>query len=116
VNTDIETIQQTDKEQGDLPTGQAGTHCRPFVFYFFPTAHFLKTNAKHSRAPLENKLNKRVILASPQVAHLPVRQAGLALPHSQTDPSAKLKEPLLCQCLEIICDIHELKLLTFKCY
>jgi hypothetical protein len=35
---------------------------RPYVFYFFPTAHFLKT-----------------ILASPQVAHL-------ALRHPQANP------------------------------
>jgi hypothetical protein len=50
----------------------------------FPHPHFLKTNAKHSRAPLENKLNKRVILASLQVAHL-------TLPQSQVDPSANAK-------------------------
>lgn len=35
------------------------------VFLFFPTAHFLKTNKRSdSRAPLIDKLNKRVILAS----------------------------------------------------
>jgi len=53
-------------------------------FLFFPTAHFFKTNAKHSRAPLKRKLNKRVISASPQVVHL-------ALPHPQANPSQSQK-------------------------
>ncbi len=33
------------------------------VFLFFPNTSSLKTNAEHSRAPLKEKLNKRVILA-----------------------------------------------------
>lgn len=61
-------------------------------FLFFPHPHFLKTNKRSdSRAPLIDKLNKRVILACPQVAHLPVRQAGLALPRPQADPSQNQK-------------------------
>lgn len=49
-------------------TGHLSRHSnRPNVFYFFPTAHFLKT-----------------ILANPQVAHL-------ALPHPQADPSQNQK-------------------------
>jgi hypothetical protein len=34
------------------------------VSYFSPPA-FLKTNAKHSRAPFKNKINQRLILAKP---------------------------------------------------
>jgi hypothetical protein len=59
-----------------------------FVFLFFPTAHFLKTNARHSRSPLENKLSKRVILASPSRKH---SRAHLALPYKQANPSANAK-------------------------
>lgn len=62
------------RHRNDITNGQhLNRHAdRPYVFYFFPTAHFLKT-----------------ILASPQVAHL-------ALPLPQSQPFAKPKEPLLC--------------------
>lgn len=41
------------------------------VFLFFANAHFLKTNKRSdSRAPLIDKLNKRVIFANAQMAHL----------------------------------------------
>lgn len=57
------------RRRNDITNGQQLTrHAdRPNVFYFFPTAHFLKT-----------------ILANPQVAHL-------ALPHPQADPSQNQK-------------------------
>jgi hypothetical protein len=56
-------------------------HSLPTLCYlFFPHPNFLKTNAKQSRAPLENKLNKREILASPQVAQLVPIIRDLALP------------------------------------
>jgi hypothetical protein len=48
---------------GQVNRQTGGPIANASVFLFFPNAHFLKTNAKHSRAPLENKLNKRVILA-----------------------------------------------------
>ncbi len=50
----------------------------PFVF-LFSHSHFLKTNAEHSRAPLKNKLHKRVILSYPAWAHW-----LLPLPANQT--------------------------------
>lgn len=57
------------RHRNDITNGQhLNRHAdRPYVFYFFPIAHFLKT-----------------ILASPQVAHL-------ALHHPQADPSQSQK-------------------------
>jgi hypothetical protein len=37
--------------------------CVAFFVFFKGSGNFLKTNAKHSRAPLENQLYKRVILS-----------------------------------------------------
>jgi hypothetical protein len=59
-------------------------------FIFFPP-HFLKTNAKHSRAPQKRKPNKRVILASPQTANWLLPQ------HTKPTLQAKSKEPFFCQ-------------------
>jgi hypothetical protein len=72
VNTDIQTIQQTDNELAD-------THCQHYVFYFFPTAHFLKT-----------------ILATPQVAHL-------VLPDTQANASQNQKSHFFANAPTEIC-------------
>ena len=57
------------RHRNDITNGQhLNRHAdRPYVFYLFPTAHFLKT-----------------ISASPQVVHL-------ALPHPQANPSQSQK-------------------------
>jgi hypothetical protein len=57
------------------------------VFLFLPTAHFLKTNKRSdSRVPIEDKLNKRVILAS--------RTNGtFGFARHTSRPFAKTKEP-----------------------
>lgn len=54
------------------------------VFLFYPTLHFLKTNAEHSLSPLKEKLSQRVILASPSRK---LSGAHLALPETQANPS-----------------------------
>jgi hypothetical protein len=61
------------RHRNDITNGQhLNRHAdRPYIFYFFPIAHFLKT-----------------ILASPQVAHL-------ALSHPQADPSQSQKSHFL---------------------
>jgi len=64
---------------------------QPAVFYFFLTAHFLKTNKRSdSRVPIKDKLNKRVILSHPASGTF-----GFARHTSR--PFAKPKEPLFCQ-------------------
>lgn len=53
------------KVTGQMNHQTADPKSNASVFLFFSTAHFLKTNKRSdSRAPLIDKLNKRVILAS----------------------------------------------------
>ena len=89
--TQGQTILTVEQHTDHISNGQrVSRHSLPtlcFLFFFHP--HFLKTNKRSdSRAPLKDNLNKRVILTSPQVAHL-------ALPHPQADPSQSQKSHFL---------------------
>jgi hypothetical protein len=106
-----DTTNMNDRNEHKL-TGQmnhqaAGPKANASVFLFFPNAHFFKTNKRSdSRAPLENKLYQRVILASRSSKvhrhpkkilnslvkwHNLSRKSGIwFLPDTQADPSQKI--------------------------
>jgi hypothetical protein len=76
-----------DQHTDHIATGQQlSRHSLPTLLYFFifPTAHFFNSNKRSdSRAPLKEKLNKRVVLLPPHKWHIwfcPTHKPTLAKP------------------------------------